>query len=161
MPTTYLYRLWCKECKDWTLHSKAWKENIPKCKDCDTEFSPIKLKEVPKDKLIEQRGRYKENQKKDFSSMLMGGIMSNPLDEFFSEDFPDPIIIESDAGQKTLDKIKVQKEKVKMAKERTKRAEEYAEALKYKNLGRNDICLCGSEKKYKKCCLPKINKIWL
>lgn len=27
--------------------------------------------------------------------------------------------------------------------------------MKYKNLGRNDICLCGSNKKFKKCCLNK------
>jgi hypothetical protein len=32
---------------------------------------------------------------------------------------------------------------------------EYNQWLKsgYKNLGRNDICACGSGKKYKKCCL--------
>ena len=26
------------------------------------------------------------------------------------------------------------------------------ERLKFKDVGRNDICLCGSGKKYKKCC---------
>jgi len=25
----------------------------------------------------------------------------------------------------------------------------------YRKIGRNDICLCGSENKYKKCCLSK------
>jgi len=30
-----------------------------------------------------------------------------------------------------------------------------SEALRWKNIGRNDFCLCGSGKKAKHCCLPK------
>jgi uncharacterized protein YchJ len=64
-------------------------------------------------------------------------------------------IIEADAGQKEIDdenhRIYVENEKI--------RAEEtrlfLEDQKKYAHLGRNDKCLCGSGKKYKKCCLTK------
>lgn len=44
-----------------------------------------------------------------------------------------------------------------------KRYEEHQKLLiwkaQYKGLGRNDTCICGSGKKYKKCCLTKCEKI--
>jgi hypothetical protein len=36
---------------------------------------------------------------------------------------------------------------------------DYAFGEKKNNLGRNDKCFCGSNKKYKKCCLTLISKI--
>ena len=162
MPTTYLHRLWCKTCKDWILHKKAWKAVSPhKCKDCDAVHERILLSKIPKDKILEQRERYEESTKKDFNNMLSGimsGIGDKPID-LFSEDWPEPIIVESDAGQKKIDEKIAEKRKKEYEQKNLERQKQREEALKYKNLGRNDICLCGTGKKYKKCCQPKIDKV--
>ncbi len=160
MPTTYLHRLWCKTCKDWKLHNKGWKADSPhKCKICDTVHESILISKIPKDKILEQRERYKEYTKTNLENILMGGMMlGNPLDDIFSEDFPEPIIVESDAGQKTIDAKIEEKRKEEVQKKILEREKKLEEALPYKNLGRNDICLCGSGKKYKKCCLTKIKE---
>ncbi len=157
MPTTYFHRLWCKTCKHWTLHSKAFKAESPyKCNGCQTIHVRTLLSEIPKDKILEQRERYKKN---IAESILMGGIlMSNPLDSMFSEDFPTEIV-ESDAGQKKIDEKIAEKRKKEYEKKELERQKQREEALKYNNLGRNDICICGTGKKYKKCCQPRINKI--
>ena len=158
MPTQYYHRLWCRTCSNWTLHDWWLKDDGYKCKDCETVHKPILLKEIPTEKILEQRKRYKEKEKESMGSMgmyLLGPTPSNP----FSEDWSKPEIIESDAGQKNIDKIKAEEQEKKAEKRRLERQKQHKEALKYKNLGRNDICLCGSGKKYKKCCLDKIKAI--
>jgi len=60
-------------------------------------------------------------------------------------------IIESDGGYKAIEE---NRNKV-LEEARVKREK----AVAYKNLGRNDVCLCGSGKKYKKCCLTKYTNI--
>lgn len=50
---------------------------------------------------------------------------------------------EDDFAQKMIDLVKAEKKK------------EQQEITKTKELGRNDLCYCGSGKKYKKCCMNK------
>jgi len=71
---------------------------------------------------------------------------------FFNEPEIEEVLIESDAGLKREEEIIKQKQEeiVKEMKE---------ELDKFKNVGRNEICLCGSNKKYKKCCLLK-HRTW-
>ena len=161
MPTQTYHRLWCITCKDWKLFNENFFDQIKKCSDCKTEHKPILLKEIPKEKIIEQRNRYKEYTKKSLDTLLgfgMRGMVINPLDHLFSEDFPTEII-ESSAGQKKIDEKIFEKREKEYQQRRLERKKEYEEALKYKGLGRNSICLCGSDKKYKKCCLTKMEKI--
>lgn len=174
MPTQYLYRSWCVPCGDWTLFYHQIGEDTAKCKVCSTAHEAIKLKDIPEEKLKEQRERYKiykkEKDAERISSLLggsflfsgrgtIGGGMMDQLDEMMSEDFPEPIIVESDAGQKKLDEIEDHKRKVELYNQQVKREEERKEAQKYRHLGRNDICLCGSGNKYKKCCMNKIKQL--
>lgn len=167
MPTQYFYRSWCVPCGDWTLFHHSIGEEGAKCKTCNTSHATIKLKDIPDDKLLEQRERYKKQKKEKLNNLLGGGYlfsrrgtigkgMMGQLDEMMSEDYPEPVIIEADAGQKSLDEIEKRKRNIEITKRNIQRAKNYEEALKYKDLGRNDICLCGSEKKYKKCCMNKM-----
>jgi uncharacterized protein YchJ len=161
MPTQTYYRLWCKTCQDYIQHSIPFKVGAKMtCGTCQSIFEDTPLSEIPEEKVVEQRQRYKESKAKatslsPFTRAMFG--MGGGIDAMFRET-PEVKIVEADAGQRELDEIEMKR-----------LSEEYREAMKhkeflrierlrYKALGRNDICICGSEKKYKKCCLPRIEK---
>ena len=165
MPTREYKRLWCKTCNNWELFEQYypnWKEWF--CKECENVYKEIPLTEIPEEKIMEQRKRYTEYNNKFFEGFLHEMILTpeqrnvKELINMFSPPGSDyeTKIIESDAGQYEVDQI----EKKKRKEERTKLIEEKEKVkkylLKYKGLNRNDICPCGSGKKYKKCCLPNV-----
>lgn len=171
MPTLHRYRVWCKKCDNFTLHTRDEfktpvnpEDNKLVCKTCNTVYSDIMLKDIPRDKLLEQRKRYSESQGNMFNSYLnLGSLFKTPeqrqLEEMvhmFSPPGSDIEIHESDAGQKEIDKIEGEKRKKEWEERKRIREAQEAEAAKYAKLGRNDICACGSGIKYKKCCLRKI-----
>lgn len=168
MPTKTYYRKWCKKCNAFELHSTKWNEGSNstfQCVVCDTEYSNILLKDIPEDKLIEQRKRYSDAKRltdEKYLNMFLqggyGGLGGNPLEDLFREDI-EPEIRESDAGQKHIDDEKRKEQEAVRAIRREQRAKDLELVAKYTKLGRNDICICGSGKKYKKCCLAKITEI--
>jgi len=163
MPQITKYRKWCKSCNEYEIHWYKWdSENGNSkyiCEKCDTEFSDINLTEIPAEKLKEQRERYKQNEA-DYINNLFASRLFRPNATMFSRffDSTDEIgikIDEDDAGQ-----IAIQTENRKIANEKEKIEHENYQALaveyqKFKRLNRNDKCGCGSNKKYKKCCLGK------
>lgn len=164
MPTRELHRTWCVTCQEFELHQ----QNYPDwdnwfCCECKTklEKTPIFVKDIPEEKILEQRERYKVSTRYDFdrvfSMMTMGSATG--LDGMFSIPGDDVHIIENDAGQKAIDKRERIRREEESAKRQKIREEEKAEQKKFKDVGRNDICLCGSGLKYKKCCWDKISKI--
>ena len=159
-PTIFRYRKYCKTCEDYTLHDeKHFDASGEKtCRICGTIYSPTPLNEIPEEKIFEQRLRYKEKQKKDWETMFSYLLTPpNPLLEMFKEydenDFVN--IKEDDAGQAAIDE---EEKRIRTEKENKRREEheiKVKEFQKFKKLGRNDLCGCGSGKKYKKCCLNK------
>lgn len=155
MPTHTLKRIWCKTCNEFTLHSQPFDSKELICRECDTHYTDIYLNEIPREKLLEQRQRYK-NRKKERMNRILGGYLFTP--DLFGLALEEEIY-ESDAGQIRLDEIE-REERNKIYEERRKQREaEKEEEKKFRNLGRNDICLCGSGKKYKHCCWSRIQKI--
>lgn len=159
MPTRTLYRTWCSTCNEWELFEFNWidsevEENEKRCTKCKSPVdTTVTFGDIPREKILEQRKRYKAYKKSEFSritNMMMG--LNNPLADMFSENIGNTDIIENDAGQKAIDEERVRLEK----EERQRRKEEVA---KYHGLGRNESCRCGSGKKYKKCCLTKIQEM--
>lgn len=156
------YRIWCKSCKDFTLHDqvfcdenthprfKALSFNPEKPHDaeyickCGCQYTDVTIGEMDADKVSEQRKRFKLQRSRDFKNrynvfLTMGfGETSNESHR----------IVESDAGLKALEKLEEEhRAKIK--------AQKKEELLRFKNVGRNDTCLCGTGLKYKKCCLLK------
>jgi len=160
-PVKTLKRTWCKTCNEFKLHeTKKLFDKDWFCKECDTEYTDIYLSEIPEEKLLEQRKRYTESQKRDridiYSMLLMGrGLESIG----YNSGFGDTEIRESDAGQREIDEIKQMEIELVREKRRVQRQKDLELKQSFHKLGRNDKCLCGSEKKYKKCCYSKIQKI--
>ena len=160
--TTKKYRVWCKTCNDFVFHIKK-DENLD-CTHCDTTYSEILLKDIPEEKIEEQRKRYKDHRKEEMNKvfkMIMEAPEKNRSKELinmFSSPDPDfdSEINESDAGQKAIDEENKKIREAEMAERQRIKDEQKEEAAKYKSLGRNDICICGSGIKYKKCCLTRI-----
>lgn len=164
----YYYRHWCTKCNEWTIFEEKGgfrEDKVITCKTCGLEHQKVKLSEIPEEKLKEQRDRWKLQQRRDTNDIYLkfvtGGFNRNPLMDMLTEtptEFEERIV-EADAGQKSIDEAKRERE----AKERQKKYEERQKKLEwkrqYKGLGRNDKCICGSGKKYKKCCLVKVEKI--
>jgi hypothetical protein len=170
MPIREYKRLWCKKCNDWELFEQQYPN--PKelfCNECETVYANILLSEIPEEKLIEQRERYNEKQKESYTK-LFGDFMSSPeqrnikeLAHMFSPPGSDweTEIIESDAGQHTINEAKRKKreEEINARIEEKEKVKQYL--LKFKKIKRNDSCPCESGKKYKKCCLEKVNFLLL
>ena len=161
MPTRIIKRVWCKKCNEFELHQQAYPNPDDWfCQVCETAYTSVKLKDIPKEKIIKQRERYIESQHKDMGKFMFGmmtGTFRNR--DMFAEPGSDVRIIESDAGQIQIDKRKKKIREKEYEERRIKREEEKVLLAKYKKIGRNDICICGSGLKYKKCCLSKIQKI--
>jgi len=146
MPKITYYRIWCKTCNNFTLHHN----NI--CKECNTKYSDVYLKDIPPELLEEQRIRYK-NKKFNIFDVYLNII--NPFSSFMTDVESNYEIIESDAGQKIIDE-----ETNKLYKERKEQLRKDREwTAQYKGLQRNEQCLCGSGKKYKHCCYSRVSKI--
>lgn len=158
MSTKTFYRTWCTTCQDWELFEFDWfhrdiGDNEKTCKTCGNPVDKnVDLGDIPKEKIAEQRLRYQNYRKRQFNKTMniftMMGIDSNGM----FRDFPGTDIIENDAGQEAVDaEIRRLKEE-----EKQKRKDEIA---RYHGLGRNESCRCGSGKKYKKCCLSRIQSL--
>lgn len=155
MPTTIKYRLWCTSCNDWQLFIDKLMESpkVYRCQECKSEHIEIANDLIPDDKIQEQRDRYKKSAinyigSRYLLSGLHGGLFNLPVGS-------DIRIIETDAGQKEIDdekhRININKRELENEQKRILLQEQE----KYADLGRNDKCICGSNKKYKKCCLLK------
>ena len=141
-----LHRTWCKTCNDWSFHLVTENENI--CETCNTVFTEIKLSEIPDEKIKEQRKRFKNNKHANAFGVY------EKYSQMFNEYKPyDANYTESDAGQKAIDKEEDDFYKKRLEEIKTER--EWAK--QYKNLGRNEKCLCDSGKKYKHCCYTRVN----
>lgn len=154
MPTRKLHRFWCSKCKEFTLH-KTWGDKS--CTECGTVTDTYNISDVPEEKLLEQRKRYSASQPglHTYLDFLRPKSQLEQLAEMFAEDERTEII-ETDAGQKEIDERRAKERAKEMAEKRRIHEERKAEVEKYKNLGRNDKCACGSGKKYKQCCLVRI-----
>ncbi|MCK9574675.1 MAG: SEC-C metal-binding domain-containing protein [Candidatus Pacearchaeota archaeon] len=174
---TIMYRHWCTKCQDWEffkIEKIVVIDSVPDenaktkrwvCTECGTEHVDVMLKDIPKEKLAEQRQRYikskEEKMIKAYKSFFQSSQQSQ-MEQFihmFSEPEIGIEIVEADAGQKYIDeenqRIRTEEREKRIA-ERNQRLADYAP---YRKLGRNDKCLCGSDKKYKKCCQPKFQDL--
>lgn len=160
MPTPIVikkHRTWCKRCLDFTIHKwlKIDTENNLCCEYCENEYTGYSLKDIPEDKIQQQRARYKEMKRRNFEKMLSN--YSNPFSQknnILAQMFSEPSnpfeyeLIEDDAGQKYIDdKEKEKSEKAKQLWEEMK--QDYND--NYLKVNNNDKCPCGSGLKYKKC----------
>ena len=151
MPRKTLYRTWCTTCQDWELFEFKWDDrdfnkNQKICLECDNELvTGTNIGDIPNDKLIEQRLRYKNYKKRQFrDTMNIFSMLGVNRDGMF-DDFPQTDIIENDAGQDAIDAERRRLEKL----EKDRKLNFIS---KYQGLGRNEFCRCDSGKKYKKCC---------
>ena len=150
MPKIIMQRLWCKTCSDWKLFGKNIGDKELKCSTCKTDHVDTLLSEIHEEKLLEQRKRYKDDKSRQFRE-AMGLVNMMGLDPRGSIPGINEIdrILESDAGQITIDKLRDEQRKIA-------RQNALDDIAAHKHLGRNDKCSCGSEKKYKQCCLKRI-----
>lgn len=151
-PVKIYYRFWCKQCQDFTLQNTGEDES---CRICGTITESYNLNEVPHEKLIEQQNRYRKMKMERFASILnvfepVFDILSD-MDEAYK-----PRIIECDAGYKQIEEERTQKRK---ERELQKELLQKEKKEKFSGINRNDICPCGSGKKYKKCCQSKFKNV--
>lgn len=146
MPSITLHRHWCKNCQDWTLFGYQFEGKHWTCKNCFTPQQKTTFREIPQEKIDEQQARYKEQRINTTNSVF--GILSDAFSGYRTS-LQEVQIIEHDAGFEDMQQ-RIRDERLKVQKER----EELR--VKYKDLGRNDLCICGSGLKYKKCCYGKI-----
>lgn len=151
MDELMFYRFYCKTCNDYVLHIRN--DSGCKCKECCTEYIPVKYKDIPEDKLLKQRERYKVYKSNQLHSMF--DMYTNPLSTLFSTVFKHNVI-EADAGQKSIDDAEKKERQKKYDQYDKDKADVEIELEKYKDVSRNDTCICGSNRKYKKCCLTKL-----
>ncbi len=166
----YLYRQWCKNCDNFTLHQVVYADEITHKKfdqcvfnedaksvsicGCGCQYTSVSILDIDKDKLQEQRVRYRAFRKRQTTQSWVKYLapQTNPLNDLFSEvTGPETKIIESDAGL-------LHEEELNKQKQQEVRNEEIKELARFKNVGRNEPCLCGSNLKYKNCCLIKHQK---
>ena len=153
MPQSTRYRYWCKTCNGFALHTAVDDINTDEeakllCQ-CGTIYTPIKIKDIPQGLIAEQRVRFKEFRKRQLAQSFGLLSMMGALGSFGSFGHGESSrIIEGDAGLK-------HEEEVIEARRKVVKEEKRLEVLKYRDTGRNDVCLCGSGLKYKKCCLFK------
>ncbi len=143
-----LKRFWCVVCQEWELFDKdfSFNEVLPPlfCTKCKTPIDEnVTLGDIPKDKILEQRQRYKEY-RKNSNIMKLGLYMYLGVHNISDLSERKRKIIEHDAGL-----LAIEKERSRIEKER--RQELYAERAKYAKVQRNQICPCGSGKKFKHC----------
>jgi hypothetical protein len=154
MEKIYKYRNWCTTCQDWVLYNSR---ELSQCSRCGNPHQKVTLNNIPDNKIIEQRKRWSINQNNFFNTYLNFGNR-NPLFDLFNDDWDtDYEIIEHDAGQRKINKQKQEEYNA----QKLKREALQKEYKLFKNLTRNDLCACGSGKKYKKCCYFKYKNLVL
>jgi uncharacterized protein YecA (UPF0149 family) len=141
MPEITYYRFWCNNCKEFTLQRTTGDKS---CKTCNTITETYKVSDIPIEKLKIQRERYK-NSKLNFNPIAL--LLNSCKDDSLFKEEPTIRIIECDAGQIEIDELRLKKYKEQVERDN----EIKREYEKYKHLNRNDICICGSGLKYKKC----------
>jgi len=174
MPSTIKKRTWCTTCQEFELFeshltphetiiidsqgSEIKKTSKTTCDTCGNEYVPYSLSEVPEEKILKQRERYRQMKKTEFIKMLSAYqdmSRTNILKDIMAEVSDRPVgytVKEDDAGQEEIDAAE------RAAREAKKLADiEFKE--RFRGAQRNDKCRCGSDNKYKKCCLPKVNAI--
>lgn len=140
------YRKWCRNCQDWKIFTPELSKELT-CNTCEIPIENYSLSEIPIEKLEEQRKRWKAYRQEEFNSFIN---FSNILSNYGSPiGYNSSNLVESDAGQQAI----YDKKNADMMAEVARKKEELR---KYHGLGRNDLCLCGSQKKYKKCCWSMI-----
>jgi hypothetical protein len=137
-PKIHFTCTWCENCQDWELFNS---KNV--CKNCGNEFVPFYLSKIPKEKIEEQKQRY--IQKEGSYLMNVFGTITSGFKFESMDNYTE--IEEFDAGY--IKEKEQRKERIDKAMELWKQLEE--EAKQYKHLSRNDNCICGSGKKFKKC----------
>ena len=158
MPTRVLKRQWCKTCQDYKTHQpKTLFEKDWLCDVCETPYTETDISEIPQEKIEEQRKRWTEKNKRDFGGIYTSMLLGFGLDAITSMSSTE--IKEDDAGQNEINKEQRKQRDLERERKQIQRLKDLEYKKKFKNLGRNDICICGSGKKYKKCCLTKISKI--
>ena len=168
-PVPTYFRTWCVKCKSYELHRVNTtlntaldnkKDMYPyQCLECECDYKQTLFADIPEEEILAQRQRYKDVRRKQWSEWLKtGGYGYNMFDQLFSEEFPTKVI-EDDAGQKAIDQVIKEERNKRLEAERLIRAENAAEVLKYINSRRNSKCVCGSGKKYKKCCQVRIENL--
>ena len=118
------------------------------CDTCGAKGGEYKISEVAPEAIEEQRERYNQ-QKRTKLVAVLGHVLSGSFSPQTES------IIESDAGQKSIDEQKSAK------REEAKRTgkellADYNE--NYRHLRRNEKCSCGSGKKFKHCHLIEFRK---
>jgi uncharacterized protein YecA (UPF0149 family) len=98
---------------------------------------------MKKTEFIKMLSAYQDMSKSNILADMMREVSDRPVGYTVKED---------DAGQDAIDAAE------RAAREAQKLADaEFKEF--YKGAQRNDKCRCGSDNKFKKCCLPKVNSI--
>lgn len=145
MPTKQLYRLWCKDSQNWELHNAAATIGDFICQHCGKIHEQVPITNIPQEKLEEQRKRYKA---KKLHELRMAFILISTGGGLNTDS-----VYEDDAGQKAIDEHQ--------RRLQDKRREFIAsEKIKFQGAERNSPCRCESEKKYKKCCLQRIESYY-
>jgi hypothetical protein len=134
MKQTYI-RFWCKKCNDFTLHNENNKRDCAMCGEITHDYL---LSSIPDDKAMEQQKRFisglSVKSTKILNHIAKNRALANLLYSVTeTETFT---IIEDDAGCK-----------------------EFILSNKLGKTGRNDSCPCGSNNKYKRCCLERNNRL--
>jgi hypothetical protein len=124
-----------------------------KCYTCQTEYSTdFDYATIDAEKIKRQQDRYRAKKRAEFFSVvnMMSHISSIGLGTDCGASLD---VVEDDAGL-----IKQNREEKK--REEEEKHEAIMELRQYYNIvGRNDICLCGSGKKYKKCCSNRLQEL--
>jgi len=148
-----LRRAWCVSCKDFKIFEPTVGNESPSkltCLDCNGEYQSTDHSEIPEEKLLEQRARYREKDVQEYVKLI---FMASSLHNLPESDIS---LTEDDAGQKEInrkERAKQEELKKQWQTERAKLREEYA--TKFHSIGRNEKCACGSGNKYKRCCYKK------
>lgn len=142
----YKYRKWCTSCQEWQISDE---KNMDVCGTCGQAYGDYKLRDIPQAKKDEQRERFKRQRSQEFKQVLNIFSFVNPL---VGDVRIGVKVIESDAGLRAIEKA--ERDEFERLKQWNR-----AEREKYRNVKRNETCLCGSGKKYKNCCLKGIKNL--
>ena len=134
-PSLTYYRVYCKECNEYMLHSLVNDDNehrLFECHNCGYTHVLELLKDIPEDKKEAQRKRYAKANIDSVMSIFKPKRIGLFGPEFFDEPGSNPTIIESSAGQKKINQQREEK-RIKEEERINELKDEYN--LFYKQLG--------------------------
>jgi uncharacterized protein YecA (UPF0149 family) len=146
------HRYWCSKSSEFEIFTQKDDKFI--CDKCSEEYVELDLATIPAEKVEEQRNRFRNMRRSDFARMMevYQFMSANP-----GADMPlltSDSIMETDAGLLLIEK-----------EEREKKEAEKAAMLedieKHRHIGRNEKCPCQSGKKFKQCCLKRIQGYYI